>query len=161
MSDKIDLIRNTDDESIADMDMGLLISSAFYSFTQHMNDYFDEIGLSLTQARVLFTLGIRDNVSIDYIADKTYTNKSIVTNSVKVLEKKDLVKKEIDSSDNRKKIITITNKGIQVRDKSQEISLKIEDEMVDKFGSEELASFKKYLKKFILILNEWYESDIS
>ena len=41
MSDKIDLIRNTDDESISNMDMGLLVSSAFYSFTQHMNDYFD------------------------------------------------------------------------------------------------------------------------
>ena len=70
MTDKLDLIKNSDEESIEDMELGLLLSTAFYSFTQYLNEYFEEAGLTLTQARILFTLGIKDNVSVDYLAEK-------------------------------------------------------------------------------------------
>ena len=34
MTDKLDLIKNSDEKSIEDMELGLLLSTAFYSFTQ-------------------------------------------------------------------------------------------------------------------------------
>lgn len=154
MTDKLDLIKNSDEKSIEDMELGLLLSTAFYSFTQYLNEYFEEAGLTLTQARILFTLGIKDNVSVDYLAEKTYSNKSIVTKSIKVLEQKGFAKKQINPLDNRKKLITITDEGRKVQLKSQQIDLKINEELKEQYGLNELILFKKYLKKFILILNE-------
>ena len=50
MTDKLDLIKNSDEKSIEDMELGLLLSTAFYSFTQYLNEYFEEEGIDMDGA---------------------------------------------------------------------------------------------------------------
>lgn len=130
---------------------GFILSQVFNSYTTYINNYLKEIDLSLSQARILFALAHLDNPSIDDISKITHIGKSSVTKSIKILEKKDFVVKEIDSNDNRKKVITVTNKGKNVQKQALKINLEIEEKISNKFGKNQLND----LKSSLIDLNEF------
>ena len=84
--------------------LGFLIANLFNDYTNYMNSYLKEMDLTLSQTRVLLVLALNNGVSIDYLAEKANIGKSSVTKSVKILEKKGFLTKEIDPEDNRRKI---------------------------------------------------------
>lgn len=90
--------------------LGFLIANLFNDYTNYMNSYLKEMDLTLSQTRVLLVLALNNGVSIDYLAEKANIGKSSVTKSVKILEKKGFLTKEIDPEDNRRKIVKITKK---------------------------------------------------
>ena len=89
--------------------LGFLIGDLFYTYTNYLNNALKEMDITISQARVLLVLAKNDGVSIDFLANKTNIGKSSITKSVKILEKKEFLTKEIDPDDNRKKIIKITS----------------------------------------------------
>lgn len=125
--------------------LGFLIANLFNDYTNYMNKYLKEMDLTLSQTRVLLVLGLNDGVSIDCLASKSNIGKSSVTKSVKILEKKGFLTKEIDPQDNRKKIIKITKKGINVQKAAVKINDEIEDSIISKIGKEEIKNLKEQL----------------
>lgn len=153
MEEIIDKIEKSDEETINQIALGFLISTAFKSYTQYLNKYFKEINLSLSQARVLLVLGHKDHVSIDYLSQQTNINKSSITKSVKILEKKKFIIKKIDPVDNRKKVIIVTKKGKEVQKKALVINNEIEDKLREMIGKNGTNSLKLQLKKLISSIN--------
>ena len=125
--------------------LGFLIAHLFNDYTNYMNSYLKEMDLTLSQTRVLLVLGLNDGVSIDVLSTKSNIGKSSVTKSVKILEKKGFLTKEIDPEDNRKKIVKITKKGRNIQKEALRINDEIETSIISKIGEEEIKTLKEQL----------------
>ena len=153
--DERDIIKDADENTIDDINIGFIISVALNKYVQEIDSYLKEINLNLSQTKVLLTLYTYDGVSIDFLGKKTYMSKSSVTKAVKHLENKGLVNKEIDGKDNRKKIITTTDKGKQIQKEALEMNFKIEEKLKKELGNDAIKSMKIQLKNLILALDEF------
>ena len=125
--------------------LGFLIANLFNDYTNYMNSYLKEMDLTLSQTRVLLVLALNNGVSIDYLAEKANIGKSSVTKSVKILEKKGFLTKEIDSEDNRRKVVKITKKGKEIQKAALQINDEIEESITSKIGENEIKTLKKQL----------------
>ncbi|WP_178648507.1 MarR family winged helix-turn-helix transcriptional regulator [uncultured Methanobrevibacter sp.] len=128
-----------------DKKLGFLISNIFNDYTNYMNSYLEKMDLTLSQTRVLLVLALNNGVSIDFLAEKSNIGKSSVTKSVKILEKKGFLTKDINPEDNRKKIVKITNKGRNIQKEALKINNEIEESIVSAIGEEEIKILKKQL----------------
>ena len=130
--------------------LGFLIANLFNDYTNYMNSYLKEMDLTLSQTRVLLVLALNNGVSIDYLAidylaEKANIGKSSVTKSVKILEKKGFLTKEIDPEDNRRKIVKITKKGKEIQNAALQINDEIEESIISKIGENEIKTLKEQL----------------
>ena len=83
------------------------------------------------------------NLFNDYT--KANIGKSSVTKSVKILEKKGFLTKEIDPEDNRRKIVKITKKGKEIQKAALQINNEIEESIISKIGENEIKTLKEQL----------------
>ncbi len=150
-----DIIREADENTIDNVNIGFIISVALNQYVQENDSVLNEIDLNLSQTKVLLTLYDYEGVSIDFLTKKTYMSKSSVTKAVKHLEKKDLVKKEIDLGDNRKKVITTTNKGKEIQKEALKMNLEIEKKLKKELGEEVIKNMKIQLRDLILALDKF------
>ena len=125
--------------------LGFIIANLFNDYTNYMNSYLKKMDLTLSQTRVLLVLALNNGVSIDYLAEKANIGKSSVTKSVKILEKKGFLTKEIDSEDNRRKVVKITKKGKEIQKAALQIYDEIEESIISKIGENEIKTLKKQL----------------
>ena len=138
--------------------LGFLIGDLFYTYTNYLNNALKEMDITISQARVLLVLAKNDGVSIDFLANKTNIGKSSITKSVKILEKKEFLTKEIDPDDNRKKIIKITSKGKEIQKFAiQKFAIKTNEEIENKLnpqiGEKEMADLKIKLEELIILID--------
>lgn len=150
-----DIIKDADENTIDDINIGFIISIALNQYIRQTDGYLKEINLNMSQTKVLLALYDYDGVSIDFLTKKTYMSKSSVTKAVKHLEKKGLVNKEIDEEDNRKKVITATDKGKQIQKDALEMNFKIEEKLKKELGNDAIKSMKIQLRDLILILDNF------
>lgn len=68
-------------------------------------------GLRSTDLRILNTLDGADSVAISEIARRTHVDKAWISRSVRELEKKDLVERDVDPKDSRVSLAVLTAKG--------------------------------------------------
>lgn len=154
MQDIYQKIQTSTKENINEIKLGILLSTAFTTYTNHLNNILKEMNISLSQTRILLTLAHKDGVSIDHLSQKTGIGKSSITKSVKILERKEFITKEIDPQDNRKKIIKITNKGRKIQEKALEINQEIEETIEKQIGKQETNNLKYNLKKLITLMEK-------
>lgn len=150
-----DIIRDADENTIDDINIGFIISIALNQYIQQTDSYLKEINLNMSQTKVLLTLYDYEGVSIDFLTKKTYMSKSSVTKAVKHLEKKGLVNKKIDEEDNRKKVITATDKGKRIQEDALEMNFKIEEKLKEELGNDAIKSMKIQLIDLILVLDDF------
>ncbi len=150
-----DIIRDADENTIDDINIGFIISIALNQYVQQTDSYLKEINLNMSQTKVLLTLYDYDGVSIDFLTKKTYMSKSSVTKAVKHLEKKGLVNKKIDEEDNRKKVITATDKGKQIQEDALKMNFRIEEKLKEELGNDVIKSMKIQLRDLILVLDNF------
>ena len=105
------------------------------------------LDLTYTQYLVMSVLWEEDGVNIKTICDLLLLETNTVTPVIKKLEKKGLIKKVKHSSDNRNNIITLTDKGMELREKSVNVPKDIIKRV--QLTSEEVEDLKKYLYKIL------------
>ncbi|MBQ1731999.1 MAG: winged helix-turn-helix transcriptional regulator [Bacteroidales bacterium] len=86
-------------------------------------------------------------VLLVFCGKATNIGKSSITKSVKILEKKGFLTKEIDSQDNRKKYIKITPKGLEVQKLAVRMNDEIENKINEEFGENEINELKEKLEQ--------------
>ena len=138
---------------MAEKKLGFLIGDLFYTYTNYMNNALKEMDITISQARVLLVLAKNDGVSIDFLANKTNIGKSSITKSVKILEKKEFLTKEIDPEDNRKKIIRITPKGKEIQKSAVKTNEEIENKLNSQIGEKGMADLKIKLEELITLID--------
>ena len=150
-----DIITEANEDTISDINIGFILSVASNQYLRQNDAYLKKIDLTLAQTKVLMTLYDYEDVSIDFLAKKIYMSKSSVTKAVKNLEKKGFVTKEIDETDNRKKVIASTPKGKEIQKESLQMNSEIEKKLEEDLGKETLKSLKLNLRDLILLLEDF------
>jgi len=81
--------------------------------------FLERLGITYTQYITLLVLWEEDKVSIKELGERLYLDSGTLTPIIKKLEKQGIVTRERDSKDERKIVITLTQKGLDMYDEAQ------------------------------------------
>lgn len=87
--------------------------------------FLDEIGLTYTQYIAMMVLWEQRGLSVKQLGQYLYLDSGTLTPLLKKLEKTGLVKRARDEADERNVIVSVTEKGMELRKKAVEIPLKV------------------------------------
>ena len=109
--------------------------------------YLDKLDLTYTQYIVLMVLWENDHVSVKYIGEKLYLDSGTLTPLLNKLLSKGLIKKEVQPQDERELIISLTDKGLQLKQRAKEVPPLIASKV--KLSQEEATTLYKLLYKLL------------
>lgn len=114
----------------------------------------DEYELYHGQLPILETIKNNDGCTQNKLVELIHVSAPSMTNSIKRLEKNGLVTKSIDPNDNRRSVIHITSKGIEVSSKCRSKFDEADRKTFKNLSAEELEQLHAILKKLISNLKE-------
>ena len=123
-------------------------------FSKKLKEY--KIEINPAQGRILFVLWEKDEISIQELAKKTSLGKSTLTSMLNRLEKLDYIQMRRSSKDDRKKIITLTEKDKQLHEKYKELSKEMNKLFYKGFSDKEIDIFEQFLQKALQNLTNFY-----
>lgn len=106
------------------------IYAASRLITREYQPFLDELGVTYPQYLVLMILWETDGISVNEITRKLILNTNTVTPLLKRMEIQEIITRQRSSSDERKVIIKLTGKGIEIQKKAAEIPLKLVDTLL-------------------------------
>ncbi|PSU34769.1 MarR family winged helix-turn-helix transcriptional regulator [Photobacterium lutimaris] len=86
----------------------------------------DEFDLTYPQYIVMQSLWYNDGVSLKEVSISTQLDSGTLTPIVKRLEAKALLTRKVSAEDERKKVISLTNEGLALRDKAKDLKAQLE-----------------------------------
>ena len=107
----------------------------------------EKYDLTYTQYIVLLVLWENDNLSVKEIGERLYLDSGTLTPLLKKLIQKGLIKKEINKKDEREMVISLTQKGIDLKASIVEVPLSIAPEV--KLEHEEAVTLYQLLYKLL------------
>ncbi len=87
--------------------------------------YLNEIDLTYTQYIVMMVMWEHESLSVKELGKKLFLDSGTLTPLLKTLEKKELVTRERSHEDERFLMVTVTKKGMDLREKAIEIPAKM------------------------------------
>lgn len=115
--------------------------------TWYRNGRMKALGLTSSQSGVMrYIQKNRDkNVTAGELMTKLYLSKPTISKIIKQLEKKGLLERHVDESDFRKRIITLTEKGLSLESELLYIGVETESILLRGMQNEEKAEFQRLL----------------
>lgn len=112
--------------------------------------YLAPLGITYPQYLVLLVLWERDKQPVNDIARKLLLETNTVTPLLQRMEKAGLVKRTTGKEDSRQRIVSLTKKGLEMREQAKHIPECLGAEIISKAGSvEEMAQMVPTLDKLI------------
>lgn len=111
-------------------------------------------GVYFSQHRALMILGRYPDISQVQLAENLEISPAAVTHVLKKLETERYIERNINQEDNRSNRLFITDKGMQVIEKSRLLFEETEEEMFRGFSDEELKQLCAYYKRICENLEE-------
>ena len=109
--------------------------------------YLDEIGLTYTQYITMMVMWENEKVSVKELGERLYLDSGTLTPVLKSLESKGFVKRERSDTDERVLCVTLTEKGISLKQQAAEIPPKVSACL--KLDRSEAVDFYKMLYRLI------------
>ncbi|MDB5780162.1 MarR family winged helix-turn-helix transcriptional regulator [Caballeronia mineralivorans] len=115
-----------------------------------MNQAFtDEIALTLTEARVLLSVGSFGTLSVSDLGKASNLDRSQASRATDILERKGLVEKTSSATDGRGVVVTLTAKGKRTYTRAAAIAKARNDDILATLGQAEREALGKILAKLI------------
>jgi DNA-binding MarR family transcriptional regulator len=115
-----------------------------------MNEAFtDEIALTLTEARVLLSVGSFGTLSVSDLGRASNLDRSQASRATDILERKGLVEKTSSATDGRGVVVTLTAKGRKTYTRAAAIAKARNDDILATLGQAEREALGKMLAKLI------------
>ena len=111
--------------------LGNLISMISRGYIIYVNHHLEQLGINSTQLHLLFEISNNEEINQEKIASRININKGSVARSIKKMEEKGLITREIDEKNRRQNKISLTDKGDSVLDESTSIIKGWEKEVLD------------------------------
>ena len=89
--------------------------------TREYQPFLDSIGITYPQYLVLMVLWEKDNIPVNYIAKKLILKTNTITPLLKRMEQLGLIKRNRSEKDERKVIVILTEKGVNLKSKAAKI----------------------------------------
>ena len=115
--------------------------------TRKYKPFLDKLDITYTQYIVLMVLWEKDHVSVKEIGEKLYLDSGTLTPLLNKLLVKGYISKKSLPSDNRELIISLTNKGLELKKEAYEIPPQIAKEV--KLSEEEAKELYRLLYKVL------------
>ena len=129
--------------------VGKLIPMIARSQTIYINNNLASLEINATQLHLMFEISHQNHINQEKISQRCNINKGSVARSMKKLEDKGLIKREIDENNRRQNKISLTEHGEKTLKKAIEILDNWEEKV---FDSEyiEMDVLQKVLKKMAI-----------
>lgn len=140
--------------------VGKLITMASRGHNIYINHKLEDLNINGTQLHLLFEISHQNNINQEKIASRCNINKGAVARSIKKLEDKGLVIRQIDENNRRQNIVSLTSKGKETLTESIKILNKWEMEVFDNYTIEEKTKLQKDLKDIVIKIIEINQREI-
>ena len=131
----------------SNLPVGKLISMIARGHSIYINHHLEEFDINATQLHLLFEISHQSFLNQENIALRCNINKGAVARSIKKLEDKELVIRQIDENNRRQNKVSLTKKGKETLDKAGKILNRWEDEVILDKGYIEKELLQKILKE--------------
>ena len=129
--------------------IGKLITIIAKGHNIYLNHNLKDFDINATQLHLLYEISNQNNINQENIAFRCNINKGSVARSIKKLEEKGLIAREIDSQNRRQNKVSITEKGRETLKESVEIFNRWEMEVFNDNASEK-QNLQKALKEIAI-----------
>ena len=125
--------------------IGKLISMISRGQEIYLNHQLKDLDINSTQLQLLFEISHQNNLNQERIASRCNFNKGSVARSIRKLEEKELIIREIDEKNRRQNKVSLTPKGEEIIKKGIDVLNIWEDEVFNDYLIDEIT-LKKVLK---------------
>lgn len=151
-------------EEIKQMDatqipVGKLLYMIGKGYTVYVNRNLEEFGINTTQLHLLFEIAHESNINQEMIATRCNINKGAVARSIRKLEEKGLVKREIDKNNRRQNRLSLTKDGEDILIKACGVLRDWEDSVILDDGYIKKELLQKVLKEIAVKTIELNEGE--
>ncbi|MCL6295086.1 MarR family winged helix-turn-helix transcriptional regulator [Jejuia spongiicola] len=138
-------------ESFLDNSAGYLINMTALLLKREFSSAIknNKIDVTPEQWAILNRLNENSNLTQKEVAKLTFKDNANITRMVDKLEKKGLVIRQSDSNDRRSWNLSITKKGIEIRDLVEPLAINILNNISKGISKKEMDSYNKISKKII------------
>lgn len=123
--------------------------------TREYQPYLDRLGITYPQYLVLMVLWEKDEITVNEITRKLILNTNTVTPLLKRMEQGGLIQRSRSDHDERKVVITLTEKGFGMMEEASQIPLQLADRLNQGvLSTDQLKNLKETLNQLIDFLEE-------
>ena len=130
--------------------VGKSIAMIARGFAIYVNHQLEGFEINATQLHFLFEISNQDNINQEKLASRCNINKGAVARSIKKLEDKGLIVRQIDENNRRQNKVSLTKKGKETLSQSIKILNKWEDEVILDKGYVEKELLQKILNEIAI-----------
>jgi DNA-binding MarR family transcriptional regulator len=142
------------------LSVGKLISMISRAQTIYLNHHLEDLGINATQLHLLFEISNQCDINQEQISQRCNINKGAVARSIKKLEDKGLVIRQVDENNRRQNKLSLTELGEEILEKSIKILNKWEDEVILEKGYIEKELLQTVLKDIAIRTIELNQGDL-
>ena len=151
-------------EEIKQMDateipVGKLLYMIGKGYSVYVNRNLEEFGINTTQLHLLFEIAHESNINQEMIATRCNINKGAVARSIRKLEERGLVKREIDENNRRQNRLSLTKDGEDILIKACGVLRNWEDSVILDDGYIKKELLQKVLKEIAVKTMELNEGE--
>ena len=151
-------------EEIKQMDatqipVGKLLYMIGKGYSIYVNRNLEEYGINTTQLHLLFEIAHESNINQEMIATRCNINKGAVARSIRKLEERGLVKREIDENNRRQNRLSLTKDGEDILIKACGVLRDWEDSVILDDGYIKKELLQKVLKEIAVKTMELNEGE--
>ena len=151
-------------EEIKQMDatqipVGKLLYMIGKGYSVYVNRNLEGFGINTTQLHLLFEIAHESNINQEMIAARCNINKGAVARSIRKLEEKGLVKREIDKNNRRQNRLSLTKDGEEILIKACGVLRNWEDSVILDDGYIKKELLQKVLKEIAIKTMELNEGE--
>ncbi len=139
--------------------VGKLLYMIGKGYSVYVNRNLEEFGINTTQLHLLFEIAHESNINQEMIAARCNINKGAVARSIRKLEEKGLVKREIDKNNRRQNRLSLTKDGEDILIKACGVLRDWEDSVILDDGYIKKELLQKVLKEIAVKTIELNEGE--
>ncbi len=138
------------------VDIGFKIKKINDKLQKKADKTMEELDITFSQHHILVYLIHLENktCSLKTLEKEFKVSQATMAGLIKRMEEKEIVKTHIGENDKRIKMVTITEKGILICQKSREMMMKGEETIKSIYSQEELNNLTNYLERLYKILDK-------
>ncbi|WP_407424538.1 MarR family winged helix-turn-helix transcriptional regulator [Methanobrevibacter sp.] len=139
--------------------VGKLIVMIARGLQIYLNHHLEDLGINATQLHLLIEISNQCDINQEKVSERCNINKGAVARSIKKLEDKGLVIREIDENNRRQNKVSLTESGWETLDRSVKILNGWENEVILEKGYVEKGLLQKVLKEISIKTMELNQGD--
>lgn len=139
--------------------VGELIAIIARGMQIYLNHHLDDLGINATQLHLLIEISNQCDINQENISKRCNINKGAVARSIKKLEEKGLVSRQIDENNRRQNKVSLTELGEETLKGSMKILNEWEDEIILEKGYIDKELLQKILKEIAIRTMELNKRD--